>query len=68
MKGDGKKYIIDTFLLRTLTKGIHAWLNNIPIPKILEKKHLVHKLVWEAYEDHHTIGWRCAIRVRINRK
>ena len=68
MERDGKKYGINTFLMRSLTKGIHAWMHSKTLPEISQKTHPVHKLVQEAYDDQTTIGWRHAIRGRISKK
>ena len=65
---EGKKIGINTFLIRTLTKGIHAWMHNKKMPEISTKHHPVHKLVQEAYEDQHLLGWRHAIRGRLSTK
>eukprot|EP00588_Corethron_pennatum_P028744 CAMPEP_0194333340 /NCGR_PEP_ID=MMETSP0171-20130528/62446_1 /TAXON_ID=218684 /ORGANISM="Corethron pennatum, Strain L29A3" /LENGTH=98 /DNA_ID=CAMNT_0039095531 /DNA_START=447 /DNA_END=739 /DNA_ORIENTATION=+ len=59
---------VNTFLIRSLTKGLHAWMHDNPPPRISEKKHPVHVLVKEAYDDQEIIGWSHAIRGRLSKK
>ena len=59
---------INTFLIRSLTKGLHAWMHDNPPPRISEKKHPVHVLVKEAYDAQEIIGWSHALRGRLSKK
>ena len=65
---EGEASGINMFLIDTLTKGIHAWMNKLPPPRISGKRHPVHKLVLEAFHDQEQLGWRHAIRGRISAK
>ena len=65
---EGGNFGINTFFIRTLTKGLHAWMHNKTMPEISAKHQPVHKLVREAYEDQTSLGWRHAIRGRISTK
>ena len=65
---EGEASGINTFLIRTLTKGLHAWMHHLPPPRISVKRHPVHKLVAEAYAAQALLGWRHAIRGRISVK
>ena len=65
---EGEASGINTFLIRTLTKGIHAWMKKLPPPRLSEKRHPVHKKVLEVYYEQGELGWRHAIRGRISKK
>ena len=64
----GKKSGINTYLVRMLTKGIHAWMRNLPAPEISTKKHPVHVAVREAFHAQQEIGWDHALRGRLSVK
>ena len=50
MEKMGKNSGINTYLVRMLTKGIHAWMRNLPPPEISPKKHSVHVAVRDAFQ------------------
>ena len=68
MEREAKEAAINNFVIRTLTKGLHAWMHGLPPPKISPKKHPVHAIVKEAYEDQNRIGWNHALRGRLSKK
>jgi len=65
---EAKAKAINTFLIRSLTKGLHTWMHDLPPPRISLKKYTVHILVREAYDTQSLLGWDHAIRGRLSKK
>ena len=61
MEKEAKEAGIHIFLIQILTKGIHAWMHNLPPPEISQKSHPIHMLVREVYDDQNIIGWKHAM-------
>ena len=53
---EAKEAGINTFLIRTLMKGLHVWMHNLPPPKKTEKNYPVHILVRDAYAAQELLG------------
>ena len=68
MEKEAKEAGIHIFLIRILTKGIHAWMHNLPPPEISQKSYPVHMLVREVYDDQNIIGWKHAMGGRVSQR
>ena len=55
------------FLVRTMLKGLHAWMHALPLPHISPKRTTVHRAVREANYAQDDLGWDNLIRGRLHR-
>ena len=68
MEQEGKEFSIKTFLIRTLAKGIHACIHDLPLPAISPKRHPVHQMVREAYTKQNLLWSQHAIQGYLSTK
>ena len=55
------------FLIRSMLKGLHAWMHDLPLPHISPKRTSTHKTARNAYYQQDALGWDNLLRGRLHR-
>ena len=66
----GKKVTEQGFnklLVRSMLKGLHAWMHDLPLPHISPKRTTIHSTVREAYYIQNNLGWDNLLCSRFHR-
>ena len=58
---------VNLFLIRSMLKGLHAWMHASPLPYISPKRTATHQTVREAYYAQDDLGWENLLRGRLHR-
>ena len=48
---------VNLFLIQSMLKGLHAWMNASPLPHMSPKRTITHRTVRDAYYAQDDLGW-----------
>ena len=58
---------VNKLLVRSMLKGLHSWIHDLPLPHISPKRTIIHRKVREAYYKQDNLGWDNLLRGWLHR-